>query len=123
MPRGFTNCLKNFSFLYCLHIYFWSYYQILVYVNALVIGVILFSFILADLLYSFSLKDLGPLHYFLGIEATRTNFGFLLVSSKYITEILNRAKIGGPKPRATPIQNENAFPILMVTISGPISLP
>jgi hypothetical protein len=37
---------------------------------------------------AFPITDLGDLHYFLGIEATRVSTGYLFCQSKYIEEIL-----------------------------------
>ncbi|KAF7842167.1 Retrovirus-related Pol polyprotein from transposon TNT 1-94 [Senna tora] len=43
----------------------------------------------------FALKDLGPLHYFLGIQATSTpDGGMLLTQTKYIKDLLIRPKRG-----------------------------
>jgi hypothetical protein len=39
----------------------------------------------------FMLKDLGPLHYFLGIEVVRRPDGFFLYQKKYAHELLDRA--------------------------------
>ncbi|XP_019085320.1 PREDICTED: uncharacterized protein LOC109126311 [Camelina sativa] len=51
----------------------------------------------------FSLKDLGPLSYFLGIEATRSRQGLHLMQRKYVTELLARTNMFGVKPVATPM--------------------
>lgn len=47
---------------------------------------------------TFSLKDLGSLHYFLGIEVVKTNKSLLLCQQKYIRDLLNRAKMEDAKP-------------------------
>jgi hypothetical protein len=41
----------------------------------------------------FSMKDLGPLHYFLGIAATRTADGFFLSERKYAWELLEHTNM------------------------------
>ena len=46
---------------------------------------------------SFSLKNLGELNYFLGVEAPRTSDGILLSRNKYISNLLERAKISETK--------------------------
>ncbi|XP_051221262.1 uncharacterized mitochondrial protein AtMg00810-like [Lolium perenne] len=48
----------------------------------------------------FALKDLGPLHYFLGIEVVRRTDGFLLHQRKYAHELLHRAVPHLDPPRA-----------------------
>jgi len=51
----------------------------------------------------FHMKDLGDLHYFLGIQVTRTSAGLLLSQSKYATDLLHRAQMGACKSAATPL--------------------
>ena len=51
----------------------------------------------------FALKDLGFLHYFLGIHVQPLAGGLHLSQSKYISDILERAKLSGVKPAKTPI--------------------
>jgi hypothetical protein len=47
---------------------------------------------LLDNLHSeFSLKDLGVLHYFLGMQVTRTKDGLTLSQEKYALEILHKS--------------------------------
>ena len=41
----------------------------------------------------FALKDLGPLHFFLGVEVTGLSNGLLLSQQKYIKKLLSKAKI------------------------------
>ena len=52
----------------------------------------------------FSLKDLGPLHYFLGIEVTRLANGSLHLSQqKYIRDLLAKSKMDKAKGISTPM--------------------
>jgi hypothetical protein len=46
--------------------------------------------LLRDLQKDFSLKDLGDIHYFLGIEVKRINDGLLLTQEKYTSDVLKR---------------------------------
>lgn len=46
--------------------------------------------LLKDLEKESALKDLGDLHYFLGIEVKRTSGGLLMSQERYATEILKR---------------------------------
>jgi len=53
---------------------------------------------------NFALKDLGPLHYFLGIEVSRLSDGSMhLCQSKYIRDILHKAKMLEANPQSTPM--------------------
>lgn len=51
----------------------------------------------------FALKDLGELHYFLGIEVSKINNGILLSQSKYSNDILKRTGMVNCKPCSTPM--------------------
>ncbi|KAJ4702907.1 Retrovirus-related Pol polyprotein from transposon TNT 1-94 [Melia azedarach] len=51
----------------------------------------------------FALKDLGQLHYFLGIEVNRTKSKLVLSQSRYISELLNRVNMSGCKGTNTPL--------------------
>jgi histone deacetylase 1/2 len=51
----------------------------------------------------FALKDLGDLHYFLGIEVTKLRDGILLSQAKYSNDILRRTGMINCKPANTPM--------------------
>jgi Reverse transcriptase (RNA-dependent DNA polymerase) len=51
----------------------------------------------------FTIKDLGVLHYFLGIEVNPHDQGLLLTQSNYIYSILDKAKMQGVKPISSPM--------------------
>ncbi|XP_068336480.1 uncharacterized mitochondrial protein AtMg00810-like [Pyrus communis] len=51
----------------------------------------------------FPVKDLGPLHYFLGIEVKRSSSGILLSQTKYILDLLSKAHMESSKPCVTPL--------------------
>jgi hypothetical protein len=57
--------------------------------------------LLKNLEENFALKDLGDLHYFLGIEVTKTKEGILLTQHKYANELLKRAGMIGCKSIST----------------------
>lgn len=62
------------------------------------------SSLIQQLHSTFSLKDMGPLHYFLGIEVSRTSQGGLLLSqAKYINDLLMKANMADCKPLPTPM--------------------
>jgi hypothetical protein len=51
----------------------------------------------------FKLRDLGDVHYFLGIEVQSTGMGLMLRQHKYILDILTRAGMTTCKPVDTPV--------------------
>lgn len=62
--------------------------------------------LLSDLNSEFALKDLGDLHFFLGIEVKQNNEGGLYLSQeKYATDLLRRARLQGCKPSSTPLSS------------------
>ncbi|XP_060974255.1 uncharacterized mitochondrial protein AtMg00810-like [Cannabis sativa] len=65
-------------------------------------NVSLISKLISDLNKSFSLKDLGPVHYFLGVEIHRDHSGMYLSQTKYITDLLVRLNMQGSKPCSNP---------------------
>ncbi|VFQ93390.1 unnamed protein product [Cuscuta campestris] len=77
-----------------------------VYVSRHVRSSILISEVTQAMHRDFKLKELGPLHYFLGIEVQRTHDSMLLHQSKYARDLLRRAGIApinimteAPKPK------------------------
>jgi hypothetical protein len=59
--------------------------------------------LLRDLRHNFALKDLGTLHYFLGIEVEKDKEGIILNQKKYVSEILKRACMEHCKPTSMPL--------------------
>jgi histone deacetylase 1/2 len=51
----------------------------------------------------FALKDLGELHYFLGIEVSKVRDGILLTQEKYANDVLERAGMTQCKPVNSPL--------------------
>lgn len=51
----------------------------------------------------FSIKDMGSLHYFLGVQVTPTVAGLFLDQHKYITNLLATVNMDGANPIATPL--------------------
>lgn len=61
------------------------------------------SVLLQDLSKNFALKDLGNLHFFLGIEVKRTVEGLLLSQEKYASDLLARIAMKECRPVTTPL--------------------
>ena len=59
--------------------------------------------IIAKLHAEFALKDMGNLHFFLGVEVTRSASGFHLSQAQYAEELLDRAGMSNCRPISTPI--------------------
>jgi hypothetical protein len=53
--------------------------------------------------HDFALKDLGSLHYFLGIEVQKTDDGLRLCQKEYTVDLLQRAGMLSFKPVSTPL--------------------
>ncbi|XP_043692912.1 uncharacterized mitochondrial protein AtMg00810-like [Telopea speciosissima] len=50
----------------------------------------------------FAIKDLSTLHYFLGIEATRSSSGLYLSQTKYALDLLKKTNMEAAKPMSSP---------------------
>ncbi|XP_061337462.1 uncharacterized mitochondrial protein AtMg00810-like [Gastrolobium bilobum] len=62
------------------------------------------SSLITTLNSTFALKDLGKLHYFLGIEAHSLQTGGLhLTQSKYVSDLLKKANMADAKPMPSPM--------------------
>ncbi|KAL8162343.1 hypothetical protein V2J09_013832 [Rumex salicifolius] len=51
---------------------------------------------------TFSLRDLGDLHYFLGVEVVRSKDSIMLSQQKYTRDLLHRSKMHDAKPISSP---------------------
>lgn len=68
----------------------------------------------------FSLKEPTDLKYFLGIEATRTSKGLLLMQKRYIIDLLTKMNMLNAKPVTTPMA---AQPKLSIRSGSPLDDP
>jgi hypothetical protein len=101
---GFTICKADTS----LFIYNRSgvIIYLLVYVDDIIITSstpMAVTALLKDLRSDFALKDLGELHFFLGIQVTKSADGLVLSQEKYASEILQNAEMTHCKPIHTPL--------------------
>ncbi|XP_058099695.1 uncharacterized mitochondrial protein AtMg00810-like [Magnolia sinica] len=100
---GFTSSTVNFSlFVYYnddAHLFFLIYVD-----DILVTGThqTMISSLISQLQLQFKMKNLGDLHFFLGIQAHRDSFGLHLRQTKYINDLLHRTKMAGAKPFPSP---------------------
>jgi hypothetical protein len=62
--------------------------------------------IIQKLLSEFKMKDLGPLHFFLGVNVRHTPTGFFLSQERYAEDILDRAAMSNCKSATTPIDTK-----------------
>lgn len=74
-------------------LFFLVFFFILIYVDDIIITANRREFLIEftrKLHTVFALKDLGPLHFFLGIQVSRGSYGFFLNQSKYAQDILHK---------------------------------
>jgi hypothetical protein len=58
--------------------------------------------LITKLQQTFELKDLGPLHYFLGLQLQYHEIGFSVHQTKYATDLLTKFEMTNYKPSSTP---------------------
>jgi hypothetical protein len=101
-PRAWFTCLSASLFIF-LHGDIQIF--ILIYVDDIIITGThskVISSIISKLQLQFPLKDLGPLHFFLGVQATFSSNGLHLCQTKYISDLLHRTRMLGAKPSKSP---------------------
>ena len=78
----------------------------------------LLNMLIFQLSSTFSMKDLGPVHYFLGIQIKTHPSGLFLSQTKYAEQILNNAGMLDCKPMSTPLPLSSTplFPLLSIRI-------
>jgi hypothetical protein len=76
--------------------------------------------LLRNLEKDFASKDLGDLHYFLGIEVTKVKDGILLTQQKYATELLQRVGMISCKSVSTPLSISEKLSAYVGDLLGPI---
>jgi hypothetical protein len=67
----------------------------------------------------FSLKDLGALHYFLGVAVTRSPTGMFLSQRQYILDVLDRAGMTECNPCSTPVDTQSKLGATGAPVADP----
>lgn len=67
--------------------------------------------LLRNLKQEFALKDLGELHYFLGIEVSKVKDGIVLTQDKYASDLLKKVNMSNCKPVSTPISTSEKLSV------------
>jgi hypothetical protein len=101
---GFINS-KSDSSLFVFHTSSTIAYC-LVYVDDLIItgnNSVFVASIIDHLGQKFSIKDLGSLHFFLGVEVIPTTAGLFLTQHKYIRDLLAKTSVDGARDVTTPL--------------------
>jgi histone deacetylase 1/2 len=75
--------------------------------------------LLKDLQKEFALKDLGDLHYFLGIEVKKQSGGLLLSQGRYAIDLLTRLGMNKAKAVDTPLSASEKLSITDGISLGP----
>ena len=75
--------------------------------------------LLSDLQSDFALKDLGDLHYFLGIEVKKVKEGLVLTQQRYAADILARSGMDKCKVIDTPMSSTEKLSAVEGTALGP----
>jgi len=75
--------------------------------------------LLSNLQKDFALKDLGDLHYFLGIEVKRTQDDLVLSQQRYETDVLSRSGMSKCKAIDTPLSSTEKLSAAEGTALGP----
>ncbi|XP_050147355.1 uncharacterized mitochondrial protein AtMg00810-like [Malus sylvestris] len=99
---GFTNTYSDSS-LFVKHVD-GSIVILLLYVDDIIITESATSAIqqvITDLTKEFDIKDLGSLHFFLGIQISRTSNDLFLSQAKYVVDLLKKIEMMDAKPVAT----------------------
>ena len=77
------------------------------------------SALLKDLQKDFALKDLGDLHYFLGIEVKKVRNGIVLTQHKYANDLLKKTGMVDCKPMSTPLSTSDKLSLHEGSLLGP----
>ena len=110
LALGFQNSKADSSLFVYRHDSIVCYF--LVYVDDLVItsnDKKFVAHVVTKLGDQFSLKDMGSLHYFLGVEVIPTTAGVFLSQHKYVRDILENTHMVGAKDVSTPLSTTQSL--------------
>jgi hypothetical protein len=96
---GFSTAQMDHSLFVCYTSHICLF--LLIYVDGIIVtgnNLKAINNLINNLKLEFAMKDLGPLHFFLGIHVTRSASGLHLSQSKYIAELLKKSRMVGAKP-------------------------
>jgi hypothetical protein len=105
LAMGFTASGSDSSLFIYQHGTHVAY--LLVYVDDIILtasSTALLRQVVDHLRQAFAIKDLGALHFFLGIQVRRDAAGFHLNQAQYAEDILERAGMANCKPATTPVE-------------------
>jgi histone deacetylase 1/2 len=75
--------------------------------------------LLSNLKKDFALKDLGELHYFLGMEVNKVRDGIILSQDRYASDLLAKVNMVNCKPVCTPLSTSEKLSAYKGTHLGP----
>uniref|UniRef100_A0A2N9F1U5 Reverse transcriptase Ty1/copia-type domain-containing protein n=1 Tax=Fagus sylvatica TaxID=28930 RepID=A0A2N9F1U5_FAGSY len=84
----------------------------LIYVDDIIItgpNSVSITYLINTLQGDFALKDLGPLHFFLGVEAHKVDSGMYLSQRRYITDLLHKTNLHEAKPVSSPMASSTVL--------------
>ena len=94
----------------------------IIYVDDIIVAsssVVATNTLLKALRNEFALKDLGDLHFFLGIEVHHTDNGLVLNQAKYARGVLQRVSMTHSKPSPTPLSSSEKITAHEGELLGP----
>jgi hypothetical protein len=65
--------------------------------------------LLSHLQQDFAVKDLGPLNFFLGVEAIKSDHGLYLSQRRYISDLLRKTNMHEAKPISSPMASSTSL--------------
>lgn len=86
--------------------------MLLLYVDDIILtgsSVVLLDQLISNLKSTFAMKDMGSLHYFLGIAVSLSSDGLFLSQRKYVEDILERTNMLAARAHQTPLSQKHGL--------------